>query len=113
MKMWMVNPRLMCDKHLLGEHGELHKFMPSWGKQHSITGREGAIEPRAYVQRHDDLAHEMTRRGMSHKSPIRPPDFSYLPVDQQVWQVSIVDSHEMLINRCPDCQEKSHENHLP
>jgi hypothetical protein len=109
----MVNPKLMCDKHLLGEHGELHKFMPSWERRHSILGRQGAIEPQSYVQRHDELAYEMSRRGMNHKSPISLPDFSYLPVDQQVWKVSIVDSHELLINRCSACQKRSHENHLP
>ena len=24
MRMWMVNPKMMCNKHLLGEHVELH-----------------------------------------------------------------------------------------
>ena len=109
----MVNPRLMCNKHLLGEHGELHKFIPSWGKHHSISGRQGAIEPQSYVRRHDELAHEMACRGMNHRSPISTPDFSYLPVDQQAWRVSLVDSHELLVSRCSDCQKRSHENHIP
>jgi hypothetical protein len=25
--MWMVDPRLVCSKHLLGEHVELHMFV--------------------------------------------------------------------------------------
>ena len=25
MRMWMLNPELLCKKHLLGAHGELHK----------------------------------------------------------------------------------------
>ena len=34
MRMWMVPPGEMCDKHLLGEHDELHKFLHNWVKQH-------------------------------------------------------------------------------
>jgi hypothetical protein len=26
MRMWMVNPRIMCGNHLLGEHLETHMF---------------------------------------------------------------------------------------
>ena len=26
MRMWMVNPRIMCRQHLLGEHVEIHMF---------------------------------------------------------------------------------------
>ena len=37
MRMWMIDPTLLCRKHLLGEHGELHKFIPSFRKQYSVT----------------------------------------------------------------------------
>ena len=26
MRMWNVDPKLMCNKHLLGEHVEMHMF---------------------------------------------------------------------------------------
>jgi hypothetical protein len=34
MMMWMIDPVLLCRKHLLGEHGEIHKFRRDapWGK---------------------------------------------------------------------------------
>jgi hypothetical protein len=34
MRMWLVDPALLCDKHLLGEHGELHKFQHCFVKGH-------------------------------------------------------------------------------
>jgi len=34
MRMWMVDPRLLCNQHLIGEHGEIHKFLPSFRKGH-------------------------------------------------------------------------------
>lgn len=76
MRMWMVDPTLMCKKHLLGEHGELHKFMHNWEKRHRIDGRlaGNAMEPLSYKARHDVLADEMLARNYNHKSPLEQPD---------------------------------------
>lgn len=30
MRMWMIDPKLLCRKHLLGEHNEIHKHLPSF-----------------------------------------------------------------------------------
>ena len=105
MRMWMVNPRIMCRKHLLGEHGELHKFLHNWVKHHSITGRieRNSIEPLAYKTRHDMLAREMIRRGYNHQSPLEQPDFSYLPLPQRKAKVDTEASTWLLITRCPEC----------
>jgi hypothetical protein len=103
--MWMVNPNSLCKKHLLGEHGELHKFLHNWLKQHSISGRVAinSIEPLAYKARHDSLAEEMLRRGYNHKSPIEQPDFSYLPEHERLATVDKSLALKLLIERCPDC----------
>lgn len=85
MRMWMINPKLLCNRHLLGEHGELHKFLPSFHKKHKVDGRIYPIvqiELSSYKARHDELATEMLARGFNHNSPINEadlPDFSYLP----------------------------------
>lgn len=106
MRMWMVQPQHMCRKHLLGEHGELHKFLHNWVKKHSIGGRiaGNAIEPSSYKARHDRLAAEMKIRGFNHQSPLEQPDFSYLPQEQQAFRVDIDQSYSLLIERCPDCR---------
>ena len=106
MRMWMVDPTLMCKKHLLGEHGELHKFMHNWEKRHKIDGRlaGNAMEPLSYKARHDALADEMLARNYSHKSPLEQPDFSYLPVEQQLSKVDVAAAYELLVGRCEDCK---------
>ena len=38
MRMWMVDPKIMCRKHLLGEHVEHHMFVGTINKRISIVG---------------------------------------------------------------------------
>ena len=108
MRMWMINPKLLCNKHLLGEHGELHKFIPSFHKKYSIDNRVSPIvqiELSSYQSRHDELATEMLDRGMNHKSPLPElPDFSYLPDEHYRAKVDINISMRDLKNRCGECK---------
>ena len=108
MRMWMVDPRILCRKHLLGEHSELHKFLPSWKKRHSIKGRvaSNSIEPLSYVERHEDLAVEMLKRGYKHESPLSAPDFSYLDVGYLNTKVDREKALRLLLDRCPECKER-------
>jgi hypothetical protein len=110
--MWMVQPSILCTRHLLGEHGELHKFLHNWKKKHKITGRikGNAIEPLSYKTRHDELAQEMITRSMHHNSPLQQPDFSYLPIDEQTFKVDVNLSFNLLMQRCPNCKKRSQEN---
>ena len=79
MRMWMINPSLLCDQHLLGEHGELHKFIPSFRKGYRVDKRFSPvvqIQFIGYKERHDLIAEEMIKRKMNHKSPLPDlPDF--------------------------------------
>jgi hypothetical protein len=104
----MINPRLLCRQHLLGEHSELHKFLPAWRRQVKIAKRiEGnAIEPESYQARHDLLAAEMLRRGYRHETPCEQPDFGYLPESQRNAVVNIEASLAELTRRCPECRER-------
>jgi Pyrimidine dimer DNA glycosylase len=109
MNMWIgISSNELCRRHLLGLHGELHKFLPSWKKQVRITGRvaDNQMECGSYRERHDAVAVEMIRRGFNHKSPLERPDFSYLPIEQQRFCVStdgITANRLKLEARCPDC----------
>lgn len=111
MRMWMVPPSVMCNKHLLGEHGELHKFLHNWRKHHRVDGRiEGnAMEPLAYKRRHDQLASEMSFRRMNHQSPIEQPDFNYLPDQHRTYQVDVEANLSLLHNRCLNCKDRWNE----
>lgn len=107
MRMWMLEPKIMCNKHLIGEHGELHKFLHNWQKKHKIDGRiaGNAMEPLIYKSRHDELANEMIRRNFNHKSPLEQPDFSYLLEAQRNYKVDKVESLALLVSRCNKCCE--------
>lgn len=106
MRMWMIDPKLLCKKHLLGEHGEIHKHKHNFEKHHSIKNRilKGQIEPSSMKIRHDELALEMLRRKYNHKSPYELPDISYLPKEEQEFKVNINDSIIDIMERCEECR---------
>jgi hypothetical protein len=72
MRMWMVDPRKMCDQHLLGEHVELHMLVGTLVRKKSVAGfvENKLIEVHNVRRRHAELVKEMTRRGMKHRSPL-------------------------------------------
>jgi len=103
----MVKPILMCRKHLLGEHFEIHKHRHNFVKRHSIKKRVELkqIEPESMGARHDELAKEMLRRGFRHESPYEMPDLSHLSDEHRTTKVDRGSSLVMLRDRCPDCAE--------
>lgn len=105
MRMWMVNPKILCRKHLLGEHGEIHKHRHNFVKQHKMAGRMGQIEPKAMETRHNALAKEMKERGYNHQSPYEQPDVSYLPK----MIVNKEDALKDLLGRCDECKARWEE----
>jgi hypothetical protein len=109
MRMWMIDPKTLCNRHLLGEHGEIHKHRHNFVKQHSITKRISPvvqIEPSAMQSRHDVLAKEMLRRGMNHQSPFDQPDISYLPIAERYAVVVVHNSLNDLTQRCSECAKR-------
>jgi hypothetical protein len=74
-RIWDLEPRLLCDQHLLGEHRELHAI---WSIL--TTGKTGyANHPEtlrwrgrlaALHARHEAQVAEMDRRGFRHASPL-------------------------------------------
>jgi len=104
MRMWMIDPKKMCDRHLLGEHGEIHKFRHVFTKKHKIAGRFGQIEPAKMEERHNELAQEMLRRGMNHNSPYVQPDLSHLSKHDRFGTVNVSVSIADLCYRCTACR---------
>jgi hypothetical protein len=108
MRMWMLNPELPCNRHLLGEHAELHKFKPSFEKKHNMKTRieRRQIFPSVMKERHDRIAEEMTRRGMNHNSPYTMPDISYIGIMNELTGHDIENNIKDLCGRCPECRER-------
>jgi Pyrimidine dimer DNA glycosylase len=109
----MIDPKLLCNKHLIGEHGEIHKHWHVFVKQYRINKRISPIvqiEPQSMQDRHDALADEMLRRGMNHKSPYIQPDISYLPEHQRYAHVDMQYNLRDLMNRCCACMRRIQQN---
>ena len=101
MRMWNVNPKIMCSKHLRGEHLEMHMFVGSINKGKSIKGYlDGLVQVDNIISRHDELAHEMSLRGMNHQSPL--DDFTYVGHNGHVTEESL----DILTDRCPECMKR-------
>jgi hypothetical protein len=68
MRMWMVEPKIMCKNHLLGEHAEIHMFVWNIARNRSVNGyiTKGLLETHNLCSRHEELAQELTKRGYHH-----------------------------------------------
>ena len=97
MRIWDIPPNLLCSKHLLGEHSELHAIwnILTQGKKgysdHPETRRwKGKL--RALFSVHEEIVQEMLARGFNHKSPLdrtlakgkRVQDEFVDPVERQI-----------------------------
>jgi len=100
MRMWNVDPQILCRKHLLGEHVEMHMFVGSIRKNQSVTGfiAGGLVNTSLIQTRHEELATEMLRRGYNHKSPLEYDDHL------NAGQVSIEKNLVELARRCIECR---------
>jgi hypothetical protein len=111
MRQWMLDPRILCQKHLCGEHVETHMFLGSFKKKISIDGyiKNNCTEPEAVSSRHDALVKEMLDRGYNHKSPISEEELQesleYLG-DKRYVKVDKKSSLEDLLKRCPECRAR-------
>jgi len=75
MRIWDLEPQILCRQHLLGEHRELHAI---WSVL--VNGKAGySLHPetlrwrgklKALYNRHEELVKEMQRRGYNHNSPL-------------------------------------------
>jgi len=102
MRMWKVDPKTMCQQHLLGEHVEMHMMIGTLKKGRSVQGfvDGGLMEVHNVIRRHDRLAREMVRRGMNHKSPAEKIEL------HRAGRVDVVASLRELKKRCPGCRAR-------
>lgn len=105
MRMWMLPVECMCMKHIVGEHGEIHKHLHNFIKKHNMNKRlsERQIFPSLMKNRHDELAVHM-----NHKSKYEQPDISYLEENGLIIPTyeDLYYNMKDLISRCPFCRSK-------
>jgi len=107
--MWMIDPRLMCAKHIRGEHSEVHGIVGMLTKAPTSPQLKGLIDAGLCEldnlgSRHEALVAESKVRGMpmgtEHGSPLIQPQ-----VDK-IGQVDREKSIKDLIERCPECKAR-------
>lgn len=103
MRMWLVDPGLLCRNHLLGEHKEVH-MLAGCVRRGKTLGRyitDGLVDPTRLDERHEQLVEEMARRGYNHQSPLQ--DHTYHGSPGCVDPVANLDD---LADRCPACRAR-------
>ena len=77
MRVWDIEPKYLCRKHLLAEHRELHGLWNILTKHGGVGGYSRHPETlrwvgkeKALFLRHGALVEEFTRRGYEHHTPL-------------------------------------------
>lgn len=100
MRQWNVNVTKMCNKHLLGEHVEMHAFVGCIKKGTSMKGYidNGLVEIENISKRHNELVKEMEKRNMKHKTEIEDTH------DLFGGKIDIKKNELILKERCKECK---------
>jgi hypothetical protein len=103
-RMWMVDPKIMCRQHLLGEHVEIHMFAGTLDKNKSVKGYldKGLLEVHSMYRRHEELVEEMKQRGYRHCSPL---DEKWKTATKQ-GTIDRKGNLEELLRRCSRCKQR-------
>lgn len=106
-RMWLVDPEMLCDNHLLGEHKELHQLVGhiQAGNTAVIEGHasKNQIDTSKILERHEELVEEMERRGFNHRSPLEYED------ELSLGEVDLDENLEDLLHRCEKCRHRYEE----
>lgn len=110
MRVWDIDQKLLCDRHLLGEHNEIHTI---WSiitnglkgfSNHPETMRwRGKLK--ALYLRHAAMAGEMERRGFKHNSPLDESLATGKAVQDEL-KDPIETQEKLLSEKDPDCAER-------
>lgn len=109
MRIWDIDPQLLCRKHLLAEHRELHglwNILTKHGAQGGYSRHPETLrwvgKTKALYARHELQVKEFTRRGYSHLTPLDPSLASGSAVQDTLIN-SNEDQIELLKNKPCDC----------
>ena len=111
MRMWLCDPKIMCRKHLLGEHLEIHMFLGALKQGKKIDGylRNNLFQPTYLLLRHEELKDEMINRGYNHNSHMRIHECECifgLPDEKRHWKIDKTKALRDLLDRCPECRQR-------
>lgn len=109
MRMHMLDPKILCQKHLLAEHLSVHAFVSLINQGNSLLGyiEHNLLEVSSLRNRHATLMVEMVLRGLHHNSSLNLitnynnyQAYSQYTIDQS-------QSLNDLMNTCNRCRERN------
>lgn len=108
MRMWSISPSLLCDRHLLAEHREIHMlrgYIHRPGHAGMIRGmmEKSLLLPYDLVVRHNLIAKEFRNRGFRHRTTLTPYETQEDYGDGFI--CPLVTAVE-LVRRCLDCRSR-------
>ncbi len=106
MRIWDIQPKYLCRKHLLAEHRELHGLWNiltihggKGGYSHHPETLRWVGKQKALYLRHKALVKEFTQRGYSHHTPL---DSQYSTgVGSQSVFINTIDEQKMILKNKP------------
>lgn len=112
MRMWMVNPKIMCNKHLCGEHVELHMIVGTLKRGKSMDGYvlNNLLEYSSIIERHKEISNEMINRNFNHNS-ILINDYEDKVKDEFIRNSKVNNNNSLkeLLIRCEKCKQRYEE----
>lgn len=109
MRIWDIEVKYLCRKHLLGEHRELHglwniltKHGGHGGYSHHPETKRWVGKLKALYQRHESLVKEMARRGYAHHSPLNKR-YATGKIKQDILLDSLMQQKKLLQAKPCDC----------
>jgi hypothetical protein len=79
----------------------------SINKKKSLKGfaENNCLQLSSLKKRHDEIAKEMNKRGMNHKSPLEVPNVAYLSSKEIFSFVNQKKSYQEIKKRCDNCRK--------
>ncbi len=114
MRMWMVDPKILCKQHLMGEYREHFAIAGLMRLKRNFFGyiRNNLVEPKSIKDRFYAIRNEMLNRGYKPEKDWKEPDVSYLPEEIQNYKVDVQSSQDDLLNRCTECRSRFEEREM-
>lgn len=110
MRIWDLEPKKLCRKHLVAEHGELHALWSilinnkkGFSKHPETLRWKGKLK--ALYLRHERLVKELKKRGYSHYSPL-DSRLAQGKAQQDEYKDSIEEQIRLLKRKGCDCKVK-------
>lgn len=108
MRMWMVDPKLLCKQHLLWEHYEIHRLVGWLRHGYSIRRYllKRLVDPSSIFIRHKELEDEIRFRGGKPDSPLVEAECCAFAHWYGSTTINLGRSLSDLSNRCDQCQKR-------